>query len=55
MTILIGVLVYVVVVVAMLSFFRFVHRSDDVIRALHAELPTQEHGYGSPVAQNKVA
>ena len=37
MTILIGALIYVGVVVALLTFFRFVHRSDDVMRALHAE------------------
>ncbi len=55
MSILIGVLIYVGLVVAFLSFFRFVHRSDDVMRALHAELPTTEEGFGSHVAHNRVA
>ncbi len=55
MTILIGVSIYVGVVVALLTFFRFVHRTDDVMRAIHAEMPTNEEGFESHVAHNRVA
>ncbi len=53
MTILISVLVYIGVVAGLLTFLRFVHRCDDVMRTLHANLPSTDDNIGSPIAHNR--
>ncbi len=55
MTVLLGVLIYTGVLIALLSFFRFVHRCDDVMRVMHAELPPQHENLESQIAHNRVA
>jgi len=55
MTVLLGVLIYTGVLIALLSFFRFVHRCDDVMRVMHTELPPQHESLESQIAHNRVA
>ncbi|MGA9119416.1 MAG: hypothetical protein WB699_08615 [Bacteroidota bacterium] len=55
MSILIGIFAYVGLVALALTFFRFVHRSDDVLRAIHADLQVQEHQLETRMVHNRVA
>jgi hypothetical protein len=55
MTILIGILAYFALVFVALLFFRFVHRSDDVLHAIHADFQAQGDQLGTHIAHNRVA